>query len=79
MMQTSSCCCRWRLDRVAAELGGKNEFAGQDTIARMYLGQLDSRMAAGYTVESRSVARGDSSAGGDWKDAAEFRYVQLGT
>ena len=64
---------------MAAELGGKNEFADQDMIARMCLDQRYSRLAADYTEESRSVVRGGSSAGGDWKDVAGFRYVQLGT
>ena len=36
-------------------------------------------MAADYIEESRSVARCGSTADVDWKDVAEFRYVQLGT
>ena len=64
---------------MAAELGEKSGSVGQDMIARMCLDQHDSGMAADYTEESRSVARGCSSAGGDGKDVAEFRYVQLGT
>ena len=62
-----------------AELGEKRGSVGQDMIARMCLDQRGSRMAADYTEGSRSVARGDSSAVGDWKDVAEFRYVQPGT
>ena len=64
---------------MVAELEEKNGSAGQDMIARMCLGQRDSRMAAGCTEESRSVARCGSSADVDWKDVAEFRYVPLGT
>ena len=64
---------------MAAEQAEKCGFAGQDTIARMSWDQSGSRMAVDYTEESRSVARCDSSADVDWKDVAEFRYVQLGT
>ena len=64
---------------MAAELGEKSGSAGQDMIARMCLDQHGSGMTADYTEESRSVARCGSSADVDWKDVAEFRYVQLGT
>ena len=64
---------------MAAEPGGKSGSADQGMIARKCLDQHYSRMAAGYTEGSRSVARCDSSADVDWKDVAEFRYVRLGT
>jgi hypothetical protein len=64
---------------VAAERGEKIGSVGQGMIARMSLGQRGLRMAADYAEGSRSVARCGSSVDGDWKDVAEFRYVQLET
>ena len=64
---------------MAAEQGEKSESAGQGRIAKKSLDQRDSRMAAGYTEEIRSVARCGSSADVDWKDVAACRYERLGT
>ena len=64
---------------MAAEQGEMSGSAGQGMIARKCLDQHYSKIAAGYTEGSRSVAPCGSSADVDWKDVAEFHYVRPGT